>query len=228
MKWRDVPDYMHLESCLAVPRTDPPTVPRVYSKNLDIDEKELEAIFERTFGPQRRREYQFLGQAAPAAPKRTIAPPKPQCLIVDGYNMIFSWDILKELARDSLDTARQRLMDILSNYCGYKSCRLVLVFDGYKVKGNAGSTFDYHHIQVVYTKQDETGDLFIERLLQDIGKNYAVRVATSDSLIQLSALRAGVLRLSAKELWLEVEQVGRQIDQAIQELKQKGRISSRP
>ena len=228
VKWRDVPDYMHLESCLAVPRTDPPTVPRVYSKNLDIDEKELEAIFERTFGPQRRREYQFLGQAAPAAPKRTIAPPKPQCLIVDGYNMIFSWDILKELARDSLDTARQRLMDILSNYCGYKSCRLVLVFDGYKVKGNAGSTFDYHHIQVVYTKQDETGDLFIERLLQDIGKNYAVRVATSDSLIQLSALRAGVLRLSAKELWLEVEQVGRQIDQAIQELKQKGRISSRP
>ncbi len=228
VKWRDVPDYMHLESCLAVPLTDPPTVPRVYSKNLDIDEKELEAIFERTFGPQRRREYQFLGQAAPAAPKRTIAPPKPQCLIVDGYNMIFSWDILKELARDSLDTARQRLMDILSNYCGYKSCRLVLVFDGYKVKGNAGSTFDYHHIQVVYTKQDETGDLFIERLLQDIGKNYAVRVATSDSLIQLSALRAGVLRLSAKELWLEVEQVGRQIDQAIQELNQKGRISSRP
>lgn len=228
VKWRDVPDYMHLESCLAVPRTDPPTVPRVYSKNLDIDEKELEAIFERTFGPQRRREYQFLGQAAPAAPKRTIAPPKPQCLIVDGYNMIFSWDILKELARDSLDTARQRLMDILSNYCGYKSCRLVLVFDGYKVKGNAGSTFDYHHIQVVYTKQDETGDMFIERLLQDIGKNYAVRVATSDSLIQLSALRAGVLRLSAKELWLEVEQVGRQIDQAIQELNQNGRISSRP
>lgn len=228
VKWRDVPDYMHLESCLAVPRTDPPTVPRVYSKNLDIDEKELEAIFERTFGPQRRREYQFLGQAAPAAPKRTIAPPKPQCLIVDGYNMIFSWDILKELARDSLDTARQRLMDILSNYCGYKSCRLVLVFDGYKVKGNAGSTFVYHHIQVVYTKQDETGDMFIERLLQDIGKNYAVRVATSDSLIQLSALRAGVLRLSAKELWLEVEQVGRQIDQAIQELNQKGRISSRP
>lgn len=228
VKWRDVPDYMHLESCLAVPRTDPPTVPRVYSKNLDIDEKELEAIFERTFGPQRRREYQFLGQGSSAAPKRTIAPPKPQCLIVDGYNMIFSWDILKELARDSLDTARQRLMDILSNYCGYKSCRLVLVFDGYKVKGNAGSTFDYHHIQVVYTKQDETGDLFIERLLQDIGKNYAVRVATSDSLIQLSALRAGVLRLSAKELWLEVEQVGRQIDQAIQELNQKGRISSRP
>ena len=228
VKWRDVPDYMHLESCLAVPRTDPPTVPRVYSKNLDIDEKELEAIFERTFGPQHRREYQFLGQGSSATPKRTIAPPKPQCLIVDGYNMIFSWDILKELARDSLDTARQRLMDILSNYCGYKSCRLVLVFDGYKVKGNAGSTFDYHHIQVVYTKQDETGDLFIERLLQDIGKNYAVRVATSDSLIQLSALRAGVLRLSAKELWLEVEQVGRQIDQAIQELNQKGRISSRP
>ena len=188
-------------------------------------EKELEAIFLRTFGPQRRREYQFLGQAAPAAPRRTIAPPKQQYLIVDGYNMIFAWDALKDLARENLDAARQRLMDILSNYQGYKQCRLVLVFDGYKVKGNPGTTFDYHHIHVVYTKQDETGDMFIEKLLQEIGRNYTVRVATSDGLIQLSALRAGVLRLSADELWREVEGVGRQIDQVLQTLNQKGRLS---
>ena len=186
---------------------------------------ELEAIFLRTFGPQRRREYQFLGQAAPAAPRRTIAPPKQQYLIVDGYNMIFAWDALKDLARENLDAARQRLMDILSNYQGYKQCRLVLVFDGYKVKGNPGTTFDYHHIHVVYTKQDETGDMFIEKLLQEIGRNYTVRVATSDGLIQLSALRAGVLRLSADELWREVEWVGRQIDQVLQTLNQKGRLS---
>ena len=226
VKWDQVPQYMHLESALPKQRgEDPAPVPRVYTRNLDLDEKELEAIFLRTFGPQRRREYQFLGQAAPAAPRRTIAPPKQQYLIVDGYNMIFAWDALKDLARENLDAARQRLMDILSNYQGYKQCRLVLVFDGYKVKGNPGTTFDYHHIHVVYTKQDETGDMFIEKLLQEIGRNYTVRVATSDGLIQLSALRAGVLRLSADELWREVEWVGRQIDQVLQTLNQKGRLS---
>ena len=226
VKWDQVPQYMHLESALPKQRgEDPAPVPRVYTRNLDLDEKELEAIFLRTFGPQRRREYQFLGQATPAAPRRTIAPPKQQYLIVDGYNMIFAWDALKDLARENLDAARQRLMDILSNYQGYKQCRLVLVFDGYKVKGNPGTTFDYHHIHVVYTKQDETGDMFIEKLLQEIGRNYTVRVATSDGLIQLSALRAGVLRLSADELWREVEWVGRQIDQVLQTLNQKGRLS---
>ena len=226
VKWDQVPQYMHLESALPKQRgEDPAPVPRVYTRNLDLDEKELEAIFLRTFGPQRRREYQFLGQAAPAAPRRTITPPKQQYLIVDGYNMIFAWDALKDLARENLDAARQRLMDILSNYQGYKQCRLVLVFDGYKVKGNPGTTFDYHHIHVVYTKQDETGDMFIEKLLQEIGRNYTVRVATSDGLIQLSALRAGVLRLSADELWREVEWVGRQIDQVLQTLNQKGRLS---
>ena len=93
---------MHLESALPKQRgEDPAPVPRVYTRNLDLDEKELEAIFLRTFGPQRRREYQFLGQAAPAAPRRTIAPPKQQYLIVDGYNMIFAWDALKDLAREN-------------------------------------------------------------------------------------------------------------------------------
>ncbi len=227
VKWDQVPQYMHLESCLTPDRKaeDPAPVPRVFTRNLDIDEKELEAIFQRTFGPQRRREYQFLAQERRPAPEVTIAPPKQQYLIVDGYNMIFAWDALKDLARENLDAARQRLMDILSNYAGYKGCRLVLVFDGYKVKGNPGTTTDYHHIHVVYTRQDETGDLYIERLLEQIGKNYAVRVATSDGLIQLSALRAGVLRLSAQELWREVEWVGRQIDQAVAELNRRGNLS---
>ena len=227
VKWDQVPQYMHLESCLTPDRKaeDPAPVPRVFTRNLDIDEKELEAIFQRTFGPQRRREYQFLAQERRPAPEVTIAPPKQQYLIVDGYNMIFAWDALKNLARENLDAARQRLMDILSNYAGYKGCRLVLVFDGYKVKGNPGTTTDYHHIHVVYTRQDETGDLYIERLLEQIGKNYAVRVATSDGLIQLSALRAGVLRLSAQELWREVEWVGRQIDQAVAELNRRGNLS---
>jgi predicted RNA-binding protein with PIN domain len=223
--WDQVPQYMHLESCLR-PKEETKEEdlrPRLYTRNLDIDEKELEAIFVREFGPQRRREYQNLGSLTPA-PKRTIAPPKQQYLIVDGYNMIFAWDELKDLAKENLDAARQRLMDILSNYQGYKGCQLVLVFDGYKVKGNAGTRLDYHHIHVVYTKQDETGDMYIEKLLQEIGRNYAVRVATSDGLIQLSALRNGVLRVSAQELYREVAWVGQQIQQAIRQLNDKGKL----
>ncbi len=191
-------------------------MPRVYTRNLDIDDKELEAIFTRTFGPIRDRGREaFLSQKSPAAPLRTIAPPKQQYLIVDGYNMIFAWDVCRELARDSIDAARQRLMDILSNYRAFKGCQLALVFDAYRVKGGQGSVSDYHGMRVVYTKEDETGDAFIERLVEEIGQSYAVRVATSDALIQLSALRSGVLRVSAAELWREVEAAGREIDRAV-------------
>ena len=229
VKWDKVPEYMHLESCLRPEKADDaPQVPRIYTRNLDIDEKELEAIFQREFGPIKRREYQFLNQKPVAAPLRTIAPPKQQYLIVDGYNMIFAWEELKDIARDNLDAARQRLLDILSNYQGYKKCRLVVVFDGYKLKGSPGSRSDYHNLHVVYTKEDETGDMFIEKLLHDIGKNYAVRVATSDGLIQLSALRAGVLRISAQELWREVEWVGKQIDEMVRELNRKGTLTQGP
>ena len=151
VKWDKVPEYMHLESCLRPDRKpeDEPVVPRVFTKNLDIDEKELEAIFERTFGPIKDRTRQFLNQKTTSVPKRTIAPPKQQYLIVDGYNIIFAWDELTDIARDTLDAARQRLLDILSNYCGYKKYRLVVVFDGYKVKGGQGSRSDYHNIHVV-------------------------------------------------------------------------------
>ena len=218
IKWNQVPEYMHLESCLKPDQTaeDPPPVPRVYTRNLDIDDKELEAIFTRTFGPIRDRGREaFLSQKRPAAPEVAIAPPKQQYLIVDGYNMIFAWDVCRELARDSIDAARQRLMDILSNYRAFKGCQLALVFDAYRVKGGQGSVTDYHGMRVVYTKEDETGDAFIERLVEEIGQSYAVRVATSDALIQLSALRSGVLRVSAAELWREVEAAGREIDRAV-------------
>ncbi len=218
IKWDKVPDYMHLEPSLRPDKTleDPPAVPKVYTRNLDIDDKELEAIFTRTFGPIRDRGREaFLSQKAPAAPQRVIAPPKQQYLIVDGYNMIFAWDVTRDLAKDSIDAARQRLMDILSNYRAYKGCELVLVFDAYKVKGGRGARSDYHGMHVVYTKENETGDAFIEKLVEDIGQSYTVRVATSDALIQLSALRKGVLRVSAAELWREVEEVGRRIDQAV-------------
>ena len=224
VKWNEVPQYMHLESCLAAPKPsdDAPLRPRVVTRNLDIDDKELEAIFEKAFGPIRHREEQFRSPLTPSTPQRVIAPPKQQYLIVDGYNMIFAWDELKALAKEDLDAARQRLMDILANYASYKQCRLVLVFDGYKVKGNRGTTFDYHSIQVVFTKENETGDMYIEKLIQEIGRNFAVRVATSDGLIQLSALRAGVLRVTAGELLHEVEFVLEQMARAIEAWNKKG------
>ncbi|MCF0123580.1 MAG: NYN domain-containing protein, partial [Ruminiclostridium sp.] len=229
VKWDKVPEYMHLESCLRLERKpDVSQFPRVYTRNLDIDEKELESIFEREFGPIKHREYQFLDRQPAATPLRAIAPPKQQYLIVDGYNIIFAWEELKAIARDNLDAARQRLLDILSNYQGYKKCRLVVVFDGYLVKGGQGSRSDYNGLHVVYTRQDETGDMFIEKLIHDVGRNYAVRVATSDGLIQLSALRAGVLRISAQELWQEVEWVGKQIDKLVRELNRKGTLAGDP
>ena len=126
---------------------------------------------------------------------------------MDGYNIIFAWDSLAETARSDIDAARRHLCDALSSYAGFKKCRLVLVFDGYKIKGNPGEKTQFHNIQVVYTKEGQTADAYIESLVDQIGRNYAVRVATSDGLVQLSSLRSGVLRMSARELFEEVEAV---------------------
>ena len=139
---------------------------------------------------------------------------------MDGYNVIFAWDVLKDLAETDLDGARIHLMDLLSNYAGYTGCELILVFDAYRVKDGRGERSDYHNIHVVYTKENESGDMYIERLTHEMGKNDAIRVVTSDGLVQLSALRAGVLRMSAREFHKELERVGKSIQEAI---GQKGR-----
>lgn len=161
---------------------------------------------EREFGPQKTRLY-HTPENRPAAETLTIRPPRDTALIVDGYNIIFAWDALAETARSDLDAARRRLCDLLSSYAGYKKCRTVVVFDGYKVKGNPGEKQAFHNIQVVYTKENETADAYIEALVARIGKNYSVRVATSDSLVQLSSFRTGVLRMSARELQEEITAV---------------------
>ena len=144
---------------------------------------------------------------------RTIRPMKQQYLIVDGYNIIFAWEELAKIAKDDLEGARRKLCDGLSNYAGFKKCRTVVVFDGYKVKGNPGEKIQYHNIQVVYTKENETGDCYIESLVAEIGSNYNVRVATSDGLVQLGALRSGVLRMSARELKAELDQAHKEMQQ---------------
>ena len=130
---------------------------------------------------------------------------------MDGYNIIFAWEELAALAKDDLEAARRRLCDILSSYAGFTKCRLVVVFDGYKQKGNPGEKQQFHNIQVVYTREGETGDAYIEALVHDIGYNYNIRVATSDALVQLSSFRTGVLRMSARELEEEVQRARKEM-----------------
>ena len=216
--WNQVKDYMHLESCLKPPveETAPAAAPRY--RSLSIDDRELEAIMEREFGKIKRPQYS--ARQVNAAASEPVFEKKPECIIVDGYNLIFAWDELKKLAADRLDLARGRIMDMLSNYCGFTKAKLVLVFDGFRTPGNPGSREDYHNINVAFTKDGETGDAYIERLADEIGKNYSVRVVTSDNLIRLSALRSGVLRCSSGEFKNEVEWVLGQIDAVLKKSNQ--------
>ena len=199
VKWHQVKDYMHLESGIKEKKA-----PEVITRNTWAEEKALEKIMEREFGPQSTTLYRAPANR-PAEEKLTIRPPKQKYIIVDGYNIIFAWDSLAEIAKNDLEAARRSLLDALSSYAGFTKCRLVVVFDGYKQKGNPGEKSQFHNIQVVYTKEGETGDAYIEALVAEIGNNYNIRVATSDSLVQLSSLRSGVLRMSARELREEVE-----------------------
>ena len=172
-------------------------------RQTSVSDKELEAIMDREFGPIRRPQYRMPRVTAESRSPEPVQP-REEYLLVDGYNMLFAWDGLKELAKTDLESARQRLMDILSNYAAFKRRHVVLVFDGYRVKGSRGQRFLHHNLLVVYTRENETGDAYMEALIHAIGRNDRVWVATSDSLIQLSAFRTGILRLSARELQNEV------------------------
>jgi len=175
-----------------------------------LDDKELEAIMEREFGPVKRPMYRAPANR-PATEEVTIRTPKRKAIIVDGYNIIFAWEDLAALAKDDLEAARRKLCDMLSNYAGFRKCYLVVVFDGWKVKGNMGEKTQHHNIQVVYTREGETGDAYIESFVAKIGGNYAVRVATSDALVQLSSFRTGVLRMSARELREELDAASKEM-----------------
>ena len=140
----------------------------------------------------------------------------PEYLLVDGYNIIFAWDELKAVARENLDAARKQLCDLLCNYQGFRRCRVIVVFDAYKVKGNPGSVTRYHNIHVVYTKEAETADAYIEKATYEIGRHHRVRVATSDGPEQLIILGHGALRISASAFRDEVEQVQGQISRILE------------
>ncbi len=214
VKWDRVKEYMHLESCLKAPR---PYAPRVNRKNLQLDEKELEAILLREFGPIRRPQYRRPpSAAAEKEPLAQEAPARKQWYIVDGYNVIFAWEDLRALAERELGDAREKLIRLLGNFAAFTGAELVLVFDGYRVPMNRGERLEEHGIRVVYTEENETGDMYIERLVHDIGKNEQVRVVTSDNLIRLSAARSGVLRLSAGDFEETVARADRELGRLLE------------
>ena len=173
------------------------------------EEEELQAIFERTFGPMKRDRTAFqkktVHSSTPATRYRAGKPRQEEYLLVDGYNIIFSWEELNELAKENIHAACDKLMDILSNYQGYRKCTLILVFDAYKVEGHVEEIVPYHNIYVVYTKEAETADQYIEKTVHRIGRQYQVTVATSDGLEQVIIMGQGAHRISAQGLKKEIE-----------------------
>ncbi len=215
--WRQVPEYMHLETTLAKEKEEPDPVPKVIRKNLNLDEKELEAIMEREFGPIRRKVYGEGKRVVTAEPK--LHRNRKSLYIIDGYNVIFAWEELAAIAETDLEGARNQLCDILANYRAFTKREMILVFDAYNVKGTAARKLDYQGLNVVYTKENELGDTYIEKLVNEIGRDHSVRVVTSDGLIQLQAVRSGVLRLSAREFREEILSVDKEIAEILQKLR---------
>lgn len=230
--WNEVTDYMHLESFLKS-SVETKTEENVGDKERKssgggvmrsglAEDKELEQIFERTYGPVKRKEWRRT-ETCGVIERKPEKKPEENYLLVDGYNIIFSWDELRDLSEVNITSARNALMDILCNYQGFKKDTLILVFDAYKVEGNPGQVFKYHNIYVVYTKEAETADQYIEKTVHRMNRKYQVTVATSDALEQVIILGQGAQRLSAQGLKDEVEQTGREIRQILDERRENDR-----
>ncbi len=230
VKWDEVPEYMHIkedflaekpgieqDEVMAVQMGNHCNYSGGYSFSYD-DDPELLTIMEREFGSKQKERdryssYRKQTVSTPVLHTTVIKEnePKKEYLLVDGYNIIFAWEELNELAKASIDAARNKLMDILSNYQGFIGCTLILVFDAYKVKGNQGEVQKYHNIYVVYTKEAETADQYIEKTTHEIGRKYKVTVATSDALEQVIVMGQGAYRISARDFYEEVERTEKQI-----------------
>lgn len=219
VKWDEVKSHMHLPSILSTPKSEYAQTfskSRVSSyadkKDLFALDKELMEIFEQTYGPIKNKNpnnshFSFTEKAKTPNSKKLPKVPKyegPEYLLVDGYNVIFAWDNLNKLAESSIDGARNALINILCNYQGYKKCEVIVVFDAYKVKGNHREIEKVNNITVVYTKEAETADMYIEKASLDLAKKHKVRVVTSDALEQVIILGNGALRVSSREFQAEV------------------------
>ncbi len=226
--WDKVRDYMHLDSGIRISSEGVKEEggPRLRSVP-DYDEKELESIMLREFGPIKRPRYTspVFNRAEDTKAGKGV---KKTYLIVDGYNMIFAWKELKETARTDIAAARDRLSDLLESYSALRGTEVLLVFDAYKVPGGLGSTGKTEGFRVVYTKEGESADAFIERMVREIGKNFNVKIVSSDGMIQLSALKSGTLRMSARELEAEVDRMSAEIAEFLDEQRRSNTFSNTP
>lgn len=224
--WYEAERHMHLESVLPGSKKQSGEPEKVSvnrrrertAAGSAQEEKELEEIFARTFGaPKSRVGSEYAGTRVfgeRTEPKPRVYKPKdrlPEYLLVDGYNVIFAWEELNELAKTNIDSARDKLMDIMCNYQGFRKCSLILVFDAYRVEGHAEEVVKYHNIHVVYTREAETADQYIERTAHEIGRKYQVTVATSDGLEQIIIRGQGCAMMSARELKEEIERINKEI-----------------
>ena len=240
VKWDRVKEHMHLESILAKDTRTEGTAGNtemIRAVEECIGEEEIERIFARTFfanksdktisrkkfAPARREN--ISGNTGISAGGRKPEAPRENYLLVDGYNIIFSWDELRELAGNNIDGARGRLLDIMCDYQGIKGCSVIVVFDAYRVKGHTTEIMDYHNIHVVYTKEAETADQYIEKFAHDNSHKYKVTVATSDGLEQIIIRGQGCLLLSARELFNEVSELKRELREKYMETGTAGGIS---
>ncbi|MBO4862082.1 MAG: NYN domain-containing protein, partial [Firmicutes bacterium] len=193
----------------------------------DYDEKELESIMLREFGPIKRPRY-----TSPvynrAEDNKTGRGVRKTYLIVDGYNMVFAWKELQETARTDIAAARDRLSDLLESFSALRGTEVLLVFDAYKVPGGLGSTGQTEGFRVVYTKEGESADAYIERMVREIGRDFNVKIVSSDGMIQLSALKSGTLRMSARELEAEVESMSAEIADFLDEQRRSNTFSNTP
>ncbi len=221
--WQEVDSYKHLDAGISLTSSEV-IIPRTTSlaRKYKISDEELEAIMLRATGPIKRPKYSEpkVNSADKNKKKPKIKPqaPRKNMVIVDGYNLIYSWDNLKEISSYSLEKARETLMDILSNYVAYTKVELVLVFDAYLVKDGEGSDFMHDNYRVVYTRQDQTADAFIEKMMHDLGPDYTVRMVSGDKLLQFSAVHSGISRMTAKEFYDEVVSVANQINEFLKKM----------
>ncbi len=236
VKWNEIKSHMHLPSALSTPKSDyVQSISKTeFSKCKDKDnlfalDKELMQIFEQTYGPIKnhsanQNHFTFTQKAESKNENKKYKSSRPprydgtEYLLVDGYNVIFAWDSLKELSKDNIEGARNMLINILCNYQGYKKCEVILVFDAYKVKDSSREVEKVNNINIVYTKEAETADMYIEKVSHKLAKNNKVRVVTSDALEQLIILGNGALRVSSREFLYEIQQAEEDIRNIISEM----------
>lgn len=228
VRWDEVRAHAHVDSGVRLEEDEPEEQPVSVrrgappSSGLD-DDKELRALFERTYGPIKDRGFEAFQQSRKKAPTLeqlyVTRIRADDYLLVDGYNIVFAWDELREIAAADINAAREALINILSNYQGVRKCHLIVVFDAYKVKGGVGSVEKRHGLDIVYTREAETADMYIEQASYDLSRKHRVRVATSDGMEQMIILGHGAERLSATELKWEVEQASEHIESVLHSLQ---------